>query len=876
MQISLGWMTLSASLAILTPTLSANAQVNTPNRTPAKVSVSGQVSTAIAGSVPQTIPTSGSVLELLWLATKDRSRSEVSLDSTFRLLISQITDNSTQTNSTNLTSGNQLQQENRSNAKSTGAIVPVANRNSLPTDKLRANPTESILASLPLREIQLSSKPSYFIAQEPDTLETRPSSSSSSATPPGTEVTIAKPPVLSLPNIQSLQTKTPEKLPEKLTDKISAKVPEKQPEKQSEPVAKPTPVSVSPLPANSLREIKTSTQPVTKVAQEPAVDLPAKTTTKPTEGVKPEVKEVDVKPDAKQPTAIAPKPISPNTRENTNANTNVKPPVSSSAIVTPEVKPEAKPLVTPATSDRKLPTQPEQKLSDLKAPESQPVAKPTATPTTPAPATSTQAKTEPVTQTPSSTGSTETKPETKPTDPPAKSSPTSGSETKPAQLPATPNTSFLGLEPAQTLVVPTTPSQVKLDRTKPITLTEAIELANKTNRDIIQARIAVERARASLREQEAARMPTASASLQYNFNDSAQTRLGNIAAPFFSQPSNTISQPITGTVGVQYNVFNSGLVDANIRSAENSLRVSEATLNRTTQAVRLNIATAYYQLQNTDENVRIQLKAVENAQRSLKDTQALERAGAGTKFDVLQSEVQLANAQQNLLNARASQLIARRDMSRQLEYPATLDLSAADKIEPAQDWKLTLEDTIILAVRNRSDLDIRKLEREIARDRAVAALATLGPQVTLSANVNAADNFNQVGGVALGYQLGATLQWSLYDGGKAQAQVDQFKADQALAESQFEQTARQIRFDVEQAYITLLKSREQITTATKALTQANEALRLARLRLTAGVGTQLEVINAEVALTQADVNRLQAITSFNLSLSTLQRAIDGL
>ncbi|MEE3719610.1 TolC family protein [Tumidithrix elongata RA019] len=834
MQISFGWMTLSASLAILTPTLSANAQVNILDRTPANPFVSSQVSTIIVGSIPQTIPISGSVLELSWLAATDGSRVEVPLASLFKTLLSQITDNSAQTPSTNLTTGTQVPLENRSNTKVTGAIVPVANRNSLPTDRLRTKTPETILASLPLREIQLSSKPSYFTAQEPDTLETH--SSSSTAMPPVAEVTIAKPkPALLIRPSQRSQVKPSEP----------------QAAKPSEPAAKPTSVNLSPLQGNGLREINTSTQPTTKVALEPASDLPTETTAKPTESGKPEVRDADAKPTVKKPVMLplglrsaVPKPIA---SKPISEETSVKVPASSSAIAAPETKP----ALTPAALEPKLPVQTEQKLSDLKAPESKPVAKPTTTAATPAPATSTQTKIEPT---------------------PQPATVTSGSETHAAQLP----TSSLALEPAQTLVVPTTPSQVKLDRTKPISLNEAIELANKTNRDIIQARIAVDRARAALREQEAAKLPTIDATLQYNFTDSAQVRLGNVAAPFLTPPANTITQPVTGTVGVQYNIFNSGLVDANIRAAENLLRIKEADLNRITQVVRLNIATAYYQLQNTDENVRIQLKAVENAERSLKDTQALERAGAGTKFDVLQSEVQLANAQQNLLNARANQLIARRDMSRQLEYPATLDLSAADKIEPAQDWKPTLEDTIILAVRNRSDLDILKLQREVARDRIVAAFATLGPQVNLSANLNAADNFNQIGGVALGYQLGATVQWSLFDGGKAQAQADQFKADQALAESQFEQTARQIRFDVEQAYITLLKSREQITTATRALTQANEALRLARLRLTAGVGTQLEVINAEVALTQADVNRLQAITGFNLSLSTLQRAINGL
>jgi OMF family outer membrane factor len=430
------------------------------------------------------------------------------------------------------------------------------------------------------------------------------------------------------------------------------------------------------------------------------------------------------------------------------------------------------------------------------------------------------------------------------------------------------------LPDAAPLIVPTTPSQVKIERTQPITLEEALAIANRGNRDIIQAQIAVDRNRAVLKEAEAARLPTVTASGSYTFNDSAQARLSNIAGGF-GFDSSTISQPVTGTIGLNYNIFNSGLVETNIKAAENQLRIAELALNRVTQTVKITVVTAYYNLQNTDENVRIQDKSVQNSQRSLRDTQALERAGVGTKFDVLQSQVQLANAQQSLLDAKANQLIARRELARQIEYPSNLDLSAADKIEPTTPWKLPLEDTIILALRNRSELDTEKLQREVARDRARASIAQLGPQVNLFANVDTADNFSQVGGFALGYRIGANVSISLFDGGVASAQVDQFKADQALAESRFQQAANQVRFEVEQAFINSKSRREQIDTATLAVEQSTEALRLARLRLSAGVGTQLEVIRAEDDLIRADVNRLQAIIGFNQSISDLQRAING-
>ncbi|MEA5480523.1 TolC family protein [Pseudanabaena galeata UHCC 0370] len=449
------------------------------------------------------------------------------------------------------------------------------------------------------------------------------------------------------------------------------------------------------------------------------------------------------------------------------------------------------------------------------------------------------------------------------------------SSTEPARvIPSSAASNSGQLDPAQTLVVPTTPSQVKLDITKPVSLAELLDLVEKTNSDAIRARIVIERARAVLQEAETLRSPTVTGSVQYSYSDSAQVRLNSINNN--TPLGKTTSNPLTGTIGVDYNIFDSGAKDAAIRIAENNLRIAEADLSRIRQNIRLSIVSGYYNLQNTDETIRIQRKAVENAERSLKDTKARERAGVGTKFDVLQSEVQLANAKQDLLNAEAAQLVARRELSRQLNYPAIVEITAADKIAPVPEWKLPIEETILLAVRNRAELDIRKLEREVARDRANSSLAQLGPRVNLFGNFNTASEFTSGSGIGVGYQVGARLDWNLYDGGRAVAQVNQFKADQAIAETRFEQDARQARYDVEESYINQRSRFQQIETATKAVASAEEALRLARLRLDAGVGTQLEVITAESDRTRAEVNRLQAIIGYNQSRANLERAISGL
>jgi len=440
------------------------------------------------------------------------------------------------------------------------------------------------------------------------------------------------------------------------------------------------------------------------------------------------------------------------------------------------------------------------------------------------------------------------------------------------------NTSIFdrGIVPTPPLVVPTNPDQVRLTRAQPISLQEALELAEVNSKELERARIAVRRARGEREEALAGFAPTVGVTGQYSFSDSADIRQGNIARLPGLGDSPTLTQPLSGAVQLSYNVYTSGLVEALVGASDKRLRAAEADLKRIRQGILLQVINAYIDLQQADETVRIREASVAAREKSLADTQALERAGVGTKFDVLQAEVQLSNARQQLLSDRNNQQVRQRALAQLLQFAPTVNLTAADKIVPREDWQLPLEETIVQAFRNRAELDVQRQLAESFVDRAKAELARLGPQVTLTSSLDARDNLSNVGGISLGYTLGARVSWQLLDGGVAAARVKQFEADRDTAVNRFEDLLSQIRLEVESSYSTLLSGRERIQTADKAVASASEALRLARLRLTAGVGTQLEVIRAEEDLTQAEVNRSNAIFDFNRARATLDRAVDGL
>lgn len=478
------------------------------------------------------------------------------------------------------------------------------------------------------------------------------------------------------------------------------------------------------------------------------------------------------------------------------------------------------------------------------------------------------------------------------------------------------------------LSIPTRPEDVQLRGIQPITLQQAIELAKRNNRDLQVAVLQLARSRASLRQAEAALYPTLGAQANITRSASAGTDLrqqaisqagsqGISTTP--NQGTSTTTQQTTTTgagtgttqqgtttlantdqlttgastgqtltnldttsttfsTGLQlsYSIFTSGRRPAQIRAAQQQLRSDQLQVEITEQQLRLDVATAYYNLQQSDEGVRIQQSAVRNAQASLRDTQALERAGLGTRFDVLRAQVQLANARQNLTNAVATQQTRRRQLTQILAVPVYIDLAAADPVEIAGSWPLTLPQTIVLALKNRGELEQQLAQRELSEQQRRAALAALGPTVNLQLQYNLLDNLRDNVGFGKGYSLAANFAWNFFDGGAARAQANQQEANKTIAEVRFAQARENIQLQVETAFFNLESTFLNIGTNRQAVAQAREALRLARLRFQAGVGTQTDVINAENDFTLAQGNLVNAIIGYNLALASLQRSVTNL
>ena len=410
------------------------------------------------------------------------------------------------------------------------------------------------------------------------------------------------------------------------------------------------------------------------------------------------------------------------------------------------------------------------------------------------------------------------------------------------------------------------PTQVQITNTKLISLQEALDVAARNNRELQAARFTVNKSQSDAKEAEAAK------NIQVGLNSTLRAQGAPVIANRAPNQDGSLNTDLQGTVEASYSLVNQTL-DRRITSSKAQVEFDRLDLVRIGRKLKGDVTTAYYDLQQSDSASIINQAAIKDAARSLSDAQLQEKAGVGTKFDILRAQVQLATANQELTNSQGQQRTARKKLAQLLSFDDTTEFQAADTVRQLGNWDKNLEQSIILAFEQRTEI-----RQQAVRKRLVSFQDEIrgddSAQVNLFANYNLGKTISNNSSFQDGYSLGARLSWNFWDGGGSAARSDRRRINDDISDSQLITARNQVRFEVEQAFNSLDTNLKNIATSTQSLQQAEESLKLARLRFQAGVGTQTDVIQAQAELAKARGNRITAILNYNRALSTLRTATE--
>ena len=416
---------------------------------------------------------------------------------------------------------------------------------------------------------------------------------------------------------------------------------------------------------------------------------------------------------------------------------------------------------------------------------------------------------------------------------------------------------------------------------QPLSLGDCISLALQQNSTILKGKSELEAAYGVVIQTRAIALPKVRSSANYQKTEPQAVETfpevpATISSPF---PNVRGDQRWSAEVRVVQSIYEGGRITSALRSArltkEQALLQYQTVIADTLLAVRV----AYTDILLSQQLITVQEASIKLLSNELEDQRRRFEAGTVPRFNVLRAEVEVANARPRLIRARNGYRIAKNNMVNLLGYnlpreiweDIPLQLSGNLDAEP---FDLELPVAIAQALERRPELSALRKAVGLAKESVANAQGGWKPSVQLFGGYGARNSLftDDLTRDLHGYFAGAQLTWDIFDGLYTKGKIDQAKALHRRAEYDLEDNTRRIELEVRTAYSNFVEAREVLESQKKVQEEAEEALRLATVRSEAGTGTQLDVLNAQTALTEARTTQIQALHDFGVARARLERA----
>ncbi|HVN97975.1 MAG TPA: TolC family protein [Syntrophorhabdaceae bacterium] len=394
-----------------------------------------------------------------------------------------------------------------------------------------------------------------------------------------------------------------------------------------------------------------------------------------------------------------------------------------------------------------------------------------------------------------------------------------------------------------------------------LTLEQAIDTALRIQPSILAGRFTVKANEATIGQAQANYYPQIAASGSYSKIYPGANNSGIDTPGKYDQ--------YTSTVGLNQTIFDFGKTPTQVTISSLNTESSRFDLNNLLDTVVFNVKQAFYNVLQAQRNRDVAAESVKQFQQHLDQAQGFYNVGTRARIDVTKAEVDLSNARLNLIKAENQIRLSRVTLNNAMGISGSPEYTLKDNLFYVK-YGLAFEDALSRVYAQRSDLQSLIKKGEAAK--ASIDLARKGYLPVLSGNANynySGTNFPLTDNWSYGVNLSVPLFtgfYTKYQVAQAQANYDALKAN--------EQSLRlDIYSQVQQGYLTLREAEERIGTSELTVKQATENVDLATGRYQAGVGSPLEVTDALVNLSNAQVAYTQALTDCKNAQATIEKAI---
>ncbi|MCS7263962.1 MAG: TolC family protein [Armatimonadetes bacterium] len=340
----------------------------------------------------------------------------------------------------------------------------------------------------------------------------------------------------------------------------------------------------------------------------------------------------------------------------------------------------------------------------------------------------------------------------------------------------------------------------------------------------------------------------------YQFRRYLSTRIGfqigvgqvQVQEPIeFKETSLTISQLL-------FDTFQTPL---QIRQAKAQANASSQAYERTRAEIALQVAQQYFEVLRARALVKLQERVLERAKRLLEAAEAGYKAGTAAKLDVLRAQVQVRNAEVDLLAAQNQEKVAILTLRNLMGVG---DDFLFDIVEPAEEryQPPSLTECLAQALRQRPEIREAEWQRESAQTAKQLARINTLPVVNINGSYNRYPSTTRI--TDKEWAINFIVSYPIFDGGRVRAELEQAKLQVEQSELNLKRTLDNIRLQVQQSYSNWQNAFERLNAAQEAVKEASETARLTEEAYKAGAVSLIDVINSQVALAQAETQEIQA------------------
>lgn len=400
--------------------------------------------------------------------------------------------------------------------------------------------------------------------------------------------------------------------------------------------------------------------------------------------------------------------------------------------------------------------------------------------------------------------------------------------------------------------------------TEQLTLTQAVEIALRTNPSMKVTAAGRQLADAQLQEARTGRWPSLQAAETFTSSNNPvfvfgtlleQGRFGpdNFAIDSLNHP-NAINN-FRSALTLRLPLFDQRQTETRTAQARIAQQEADQQTEMAAQQLRFAVIRAFYGLLLAQARLEVSDDAVKTAEADVKRARDIFESGLVVQSDLLAAEVQLSEFRQQQIQAKGDLLTAMAALNTAMGLPVDSPRQPLGQLVERRFPTETVETLSEQALLNRPDYQRAVLSVRASEARTRGTRGEWLPRV--DAFVTAGASGRYVAGGSGDYAAGASVTFNLFDAGR-KARIDQSRAAESIANAEQEQLANQIRFEVMRAYQQYVSARERMAVVAQITAQATETLRMVQDRYHAGLTTITELLRAQTALVRARSDVLAA------------------